>query len=142
MNDTKNNAGSLDEVKIYKPKPIRRCHLKKIKKSPLSSSTSSSSSNSEKNQSHYMSDKNILSNFDNISIEEINNDFINFGENLEEELCHNELLNIIYSSENNDTNNNNSPKIKRCKNPYENNIEFMKDSYYNNLMNEFNSIFE
>ena len=51
-------------------------------------------------------------------------------------------MNIIYSSENNDTNNNNSPKIKRCKNPYENNIEFMKDSYYNNLMNEFNSIFE
>ena len=140
MNDTKNNAGSLDEVKIYKPKPIRRCHLKKIKKSPLSSSTSSSSSNSEKNQSHYMSDKNILSNFDNISIEEINNDFINFGENLEEELCHNELLNIINSPKNNnlEKNNENRPKIKRCKNHYEQNIEFIKDSYYNSLMDELN----
>ena len=140
MNDTKNNAGSLDEVKIYKPKPIRRCHLKKIKKSPLSSSTSSSSSNSEKSQSHYMSDKNILSNFDNISIEEINNDFINFGENLEEELCHNELLNIINSPKNNNLgkNNENRPKIKRCKNHYEQNIEFIKDSYYNSLMDELN----
>ena len=140
MNDTKNNAGSLDEVKIYKPKPIRRCHLKKIKKSPLSSSTSSSSSNSEKSQSHYMSDKNILSNFDNISIEEINNDFINFGENLEEELCHNELLNIINSPKNNNLgkNNENRPKIKRCKNHYEQNVEFVKDSYYNSLMDELN----
>ena len=145
MNDTKDNSESSNEVKIYKPKPIRRCQVKKMKKSPSSSSSSStSSSNSEKNQNHCISDssKNILANLDDISIEEINNDFFNYGENLEEELCHNELLNIIYSSENNDTNNNNSPKIKRCKNPYENNIEFMKDSYYNNLMNEFNSIFE
>ena len=142
MNDTKDNTESSNEVKIYKPKPIRRCRVKKMKKSPSSSSTSSS--NSEKSQNHCISDssKNILANLDDISIEEINNDFFNYGENLEEELCHNELLNIIYSSENNDTNNNNSPKIKRCKNPYENNIEFMKDSYYNNLMNEFNSIFE
>ena len=138
MNNTKNNTGSLDEVKIFKPKPVRRCHLKKIKKSPLSSSTSLS--NSEKSQSHYMSDKNILSNLDNISIEEINNDFINFGENLDEELCHNELLNIIYSPKNNnlDKNNENRPKIKRCKNYYEQNLEFIKDSYYNNLMDELN----
>ena len=144
MNDTKNNTESCNEVKIFKPKPKRLCPSRKMKKSPSSSSTSSS--NSEKSQNHYISvdSKNILCNLDNISIEEINNDFFNYGENLDEELCHNELLNIINSPENNnsDSDNESIPKIKRCKKPYEKNIEFMKDSYFNNLMNELNTLFE
>ena len=138
MNDTKNNTESCNEVKIFKPKPKRLCPSRKMKKSPSASSTSSS--NSEKSQNHYISvdSKNILCNLDNISIEEINNDFFNYGENLEEELCHNELLNIINSPQNNssDTDNENLPKIKRCKNHYEKNIEFIKESYFNNLMDD------
>ncbi len=141
MSNIKNNNDSLDEVKIFKPKPIRCCPVKKVKKSP--SSSSSTSSNSEKSQNYYISnisDKNTLSNLDNISIEEINNDFFNYGENLEEELCHNELLNIINFQRNNnsDTDNENLPKIKRCKNHYEKNIEFIEESYFNNLMDELN----
>jgi hypothetical protein len=128
MKSTKDNTDSSNEVKIFKPKPIRRCPLRKMKKSPSSSSTSSS--NSEKSQNHYISDssKNISVNLDEISLEEINNDFSNFGENLEEELCHNELFNIIMSSENN-YNDDNTPKIRRFKNPYEINMEYMKDSF-------------
>ena len=139
MNDTKKNEESLNEIKLIKPKVVRLCPKRKIKKS--SSSSSTSSSNSEKNQKQFNQneEKNILSNLDDISIEEINNDFFNYKENLEEEICHNELLNIL----NNDTDsdNENVHKIKRCKNPYKKNIELMKESYFNNLINDFDDLY-
>ena len=139
MNDIKNNDESFGEVKIIKPKAIRLCPSRKIKKSPSSSSTSST--NSDKSQNKFFSDnqKNIFPNLDNISIEEINKDFCNYGENLDEEICHNELLDIM----NNDIDLffENIPKIKRCKNPNEKNNEILKDSYYNNLINELNDLY-
>jgi len=104
MNDAKTISESFKEVKIHKPKAVRVCPKRKIKNSPSSSSTSSSSS--EKSQNHFNSEdtKNILTNLDNISIEEINNDFFIYGQNLEEEECHNELLNILNCCpENNET---------------------------------------
>ena len=139
MNDTKNIDESFDEVKIIKPKAVRLCPSRKIKKSPSSSSTSSSDSNKSRNKFSPDDSKNILSNLDNISIEEINTDFFNYGENLEEELCHDEILDIL----NNDFDGENEsiPKIKRCKNSNERNNEIMKDSYYRNLMNEFNDLY-
>ena len=139
MNDTKKNEQPLKEIKIIKPKVVRLCPTRKIKKS--SSSSSTSSSNSEKSPKHFNKneEQNILSNLDEISIEEINNDFFNYKQNLEEELCQKELLNIL----NNDTDsdNENIHKIKRCKNPYKKNLELMKDSYFNNLINDFDDFY-
>ena len=138
MNDTKKDSESFKEVKIIKPKPVRLCPTRKIKKSPSSSSTSSSNSDKSQNQINSEETKNMLINLDKISLEEIDNDFFNFGESLEEELCYNELLDIL----NNDKNveNDNIHKIKRCKNPYENNIELMKDSYFNNIKIDLNDL--
>ena len=142
MNDEKENTESFNEVKIIKPKVVRKCKTRKIKKSPSSSSSSSSnSSNSEKNQNHFCLNKpkNTSTNLDKISIEEINNDFFNFRESLEEELCQNELLDILNNER--DADNKIIHKIKRCKKPYEKNIEFMKDSYFTDLINEFNALY-
>ena len=139
MNGGKKNSESFNEVKIIKPKVVRKCPSRKIKKSP--SSSSSSSSNSEKSQNHFCIDesKNKFANLDKISIEEINTDFFNFGESLEEELCQNELLDILNNER--DIDSENIHKIKRCKKPYEKNLEFMKDSYFNNLINELNDLY-
>ena len=119
MNDEKNYAESFNEVKIIKPKVVRLCPSRKIKKS-TSSSSSSSSSNSEKSPSQIYFDetKNNPKNLDKISIEEINNDFFKFEECLEEELCLNELLDILNNDKETDTEI--IPKIKRCKKPYDN----------------------
>ena len=138
MNDTKQNTESFNEVKIIKPKVVRLCPTRKIKKSPSSSSTSSTSSQKSQNKNNSDDTKNMLIDLDKISIEEINNDFFNFGESLEEELCHNEILDILNKDK--DVNNENLHKIKRCKNPYENNIELMKDSYFNNIKIDINDL--
>ena len=137
MNGTKKNEESLNEIKIIKPKVVRLCPKKKIKKS----SSSTSSLNSEKGQKHFNKneEKNILSNLDEISIEEINNDFFNYKQNLEEELCQKELLNILNNDI--DSDNENIHKIKRCKNPYKKNLELMKESYFNNLINDFDDLY-
>ena len=139
MNDTKNNNESFDEVKIIKPKAIRVYPSKKFKKSPSSSSTSSSNSNKSKNKFNSDESKNLFVNLDNISLEEINKDFCKFEENLEEELCHDEILDILNNDLDSDFENFN--KIKRCKNSYERNIEIMKDSYFSSLINEFNDLY-
>ena len=141
MNDANKNTESFNEIKIIKPKVVRLCPSRKIKKSPSSSSTSSSnSSHSIKSQNQFIQSdsKNIFINLDNISIEEINNDFCNYQNNFEEEECQNEILNIL----NNDIelDNENIPKIKRCKNPYKKNIELMKDSYFTNCLKELNEL--
>ena len=139
MNNDKNNKESFKEIKIIRPKVVRLCPSRKIKKSSSSSSTSSSNSERCQNQLNINDSKNILTNLDNISIEEINNDFFNYKNILEEEQCQNELLDIL----NNDTDsdNENITKIKRCKNPYKNNLELLKDSDFNNLINEFNDLY-
>jgi hypothetical protein len=138
MNDTKKDTESFNEVKIIKPKAVRLCPTRKIKKSPSSSSTSSSNSVKSQNQNNSDDTKNMLIDLEKISIEEINNDFFNFGESLEEELCHNEILDILNNDK--DVDNENIHKIKRCKNPYENNIELMKDSYFNNIQIDINDL--
>ena len=119
MKETKNNNDYFSDVKIYKPKPKRLCPPKKNKKystSPLSST----SSNSEQNhfQFEIEESKMKLTNFDNISLEEIKNDFLIYEHNIEEKECQNELLNILNNySENNfsESNIRNNTKIKRFK---------------------------
>ena len=133
MNDEKNVTESFNEIKLYKPKAVRVCPKRKIRKNLHSSS--SSSSNSDRSQNKFSLDK--------ISIEEINNDFFVYGQNLEEEECHCELLNILNSQKNKEIDSmvEDTPKIKRCKNPYENNFENLNDSYFNNLINELNTMY-
>ena len=142
MKETQGNNDSFDEVKIYKPKPKRLFASKKNIKCAASPS-STSSSNSDKNNFQFES-KMKLTNFDEISLEEINNDFLIYENNMEEEECQNELWNILNnSSEKNfsDKNIQNNPKIKRCKNEfYEKNLEHLMNTDINDLFDEFNFI--
>ena len=144
MNDKRNTPESFNEIKLYKPKAIRLCPKRKNKRSPHSSS--SSSSNSDKSQCQFNSEdsKNIFTSLDKISIEEINNDFFIYGQNLEEEECQNELWNILNNSSDNNFSekiNQNISKIKRCKNTFEEKtFEFLNDADMDDLFNEFNDM--
>ena len=133
MNNEKNVSASFNEIKLYKPKAVRVCPKRKIMKNLYSSS--SSSSNSDRSQNKFSLDK--------ISIEEINNDFFVYAQNFEEEKCHSELLNILNSHKNKeiDSEGEDTPKIKRCKNPYKNNFDNLQDSFFNNLINELNTMY-
>ena len=141
MEDSRNINEPLNEIKIYKPKPKRLCPKRKSKKVSISPS-SSSTLNSEKSQIQIdiKETKVDLTNLDNISIEEINNDFLIYGQNLEEEECQNELWTIL----NNCSENNFSETIvqnipKRCKNTIkEKNFECLKESNIDDLFDEIN----
>ena len=137
MTETKDD--SLNEIKIYKPKPKKLCNKRKKIKS-ITFPSFLSGLNSEKNNIIYDKEQSRMkfTNFDNISIEEINKDFLIYGENMEEEECLNELWNIFNNnSENNisESNNQNIPKIQRCKNSIN---EYIKENNIENLFNEFN----
>ena len=134
MNDVAEIRESFEEVKILKPTPVRLCPVKRYKKSL--SSSSASSSNSGKGQNMYSPES--LVNLDEISMQEINDDFLKLEENLEEELMQNELLNILNSPKNcnEGLEERNIPKIKRCENPDRKNLKFMKDSYFESVFNE------
>ena len=147
MEETKEINDSFSKIKIYKPKPKRLCpKLKKKKCSTTSSPSSSSTSNSEKSQIQIdiIESKVELTNLDNISIEEINNDFYIYGQNLEEEECQNELWDILNNcSENNFSEPINQNIPKRCKNCIkEKNIEYLKESNIDDLFDEINSMFK
>ena len=79
-----------------------------------------------------------------ISLDEINNDFLFYERNLEEEECHNELWNILNNSSEKNfsvSDYQNVPKIKRCKNKIEQTqIDFLKECDIDELFNEFNSM--
>ena len=147
MEGSKNIIEPINEIKIYRPKPKRLFHTRKNKKSN-SQSSSSSNSSSEKIQIRYemKEAKARLTNFDNISIEEINRDFYFYGLNSEEEECQNELYNILNNfSENNvfETNTQNIPKIKRFKREInEENLEYLKDNDVDDLFNELNNTYK
>ena len=142
MEDTKNANDSINEVKIIKPKAVRVCpNSRKNLKSSLSSSTSTV--NSELNMNQVNSEE-IKIDLENISIEEINTDFFIYGQCLEEEECQNELYDILNNSaENNEDQEeeNNEPKVKRCKNPIKEDIEMLKNSYFDNLIDEINDLY-
>jgi hypothetical protein len=142
MEDKKNLNDSFNEVVICKPVPRRLCpSSKKSLKTSLSSSTSTL--NSEINMNH-MNTEETKVDLENISLEEINTDFFLYSQYLEEEECHNELFNIMNNissdNENGEKNKNNSPKVKRCKNPIYENMEMMKSSNFDDLMNDLNEL--
>ena len=142
MEDKKSLDNSFTEVKIYKPVPTRLCpSSKKSLKTSLSSSTSTV--NSEINMNQFNKEETKID-LENISLEEINTDFIMYGQYLEEEECHNELFDIMnnFSSDNEkgEKNKIKSPKVKRCKGPINTDIEMMKSSYFDDLMDDFHEL--
>ena len=145
MEDSKNVTDSQKEIKLYKPKAVRVFpKTKKSLKSSLSSSTSTL--NSEINMNQYNVEE-IKVDLDNISIEEINTDFYICRQYLEEQECHDELNEIM----NNLKEDEDMPekeeicetKIKRSGNPLKTQIEIenIKDSYFDELMEEINNLY-
>ena len=133
MNGKIDSTESFNKVKIFKPKAVRLCPPRRKKLNQPTKQNIKGFKLKDKS-------KKKLTNLDDISIEEINKDFKIYKDNMEEEHCHNELLNIINNSCEN-KNGENNQKIKRCKAPNKINSEFMKDSYFSSLINEFNNLF-
>ena len=131
MESQKNQEDSFSQVKIYKPKAVRR--FKKSKKI-LKSSISSTSSNSKKScEIKIFNGEETHIELDNISIDEINNDFLLYEQKNEEEECFNELYDLINAPKNTKQKKS-SNKIKRCKNPLEAELKMMEESNLNELI--------
>ena len=136
MNGKSDNQENFNKIKIYKPKAVRLCPPRRKK---------NIHSNHKLNQDKKSFQINVISsnnlvNLDDISIEEINKDFSIYRENMEEEFCHNELLNIINNAREN-KNEEKNQRIKRSKGPKRMNKEYMKESYFSTFVNEFNNLF-
>ena len=145
MEDTKNINDSLNEIKIYKPKAVKLCPSSKkvLKRSSLSSSTSTINSEINMNQNNIEEPKIDL---DNITIEEINSDFFIFGLSLEEQECHNELNDILNNASGNESKEEHLekieiPKVKRCENPLKKELEGLEQAYFDDLIEEFNNLY-
>ena len=134
MESEKNQEDSFSKMKIIKPKATRRC--KKSKKI-LKSSISSTSSNSKKSSEiKIFNGEEANIELDNISIDEINADFFLYEQKNEEEECFNELNDLI-SAPKDLRKSSKSSKIKRCKNPLKDELEMMQESYFDELIQDF-----
>ena len=139
MENSNTIKDSFKEVEIIKPKPKRLCPPRKNKNF---SPSSSSSSNSERNQIQFELEepKAKITSFDKISLEEIDNDFLNYELYLEEKECQYELWNILNNnSEKNfsESKFRKNSKIKRCKNVFsENHFEDFDETNIDDLFNE------
>ena len=123
--------GPSNEIIIYKPTPKRLCPAKKKNKSASSRPLPSTSNIDES--------KMFLTNFDNISLKEIDNDFLMLEQNFEEQQCQHELLNIMNYLSNNNSLDSNIQTAPRCKKPFEeNNYKFLKEIDISTLFNELN----
>ena len=124
------SQNSLSEEKIHKPKAKRLCPSNKISRNSSSITTISSKSISEK----FDENQNFQTDLNEISLDEINNDF----QNLEEEQCQNELFNILLNSgkQNCDESSCECNEIERAQNPFEKNIALLNDEFFDNLINE------
>ena len=91
--ETKVVFTDLSEGKILFPKPIRKFHRKCNDKRKRKS-------NLKNNADLYIYDNVSKMNLDNITIDEINNDFLSLKQHQEEEKCFEEIYNIL-SNENN-----------------------------------------
>ena len=105
MNGKIDTTESFNKVKIFKPKAVRLCPPRRKKLNQPTKQNKKGFKLKDKS-------KKKLTNLDDISIEEINKDFKIYKDNMEEEHCHNELLNIINNSCEN-KNGENNQKIKR-----------------------------
>ena len=117
MESSKVQEDSFSTVKVFKPKAIRR--YKKSKKILKSSISSSSSGSKKSSEIKIFNGEESNIELENITIDEINNDFFLYKQKNEEEECFNELNELINSSKENKKGKKSSKKIKRCKNPLE-----------------------
>jgi len=129
------NSEVLCEIKIHRPKARRLKTTTKIsEKSSLASSISTV--NSESSQNHFNNEQ-IKNNFENVSLEEIKADFQIFSENLEIEELHNEITAILSNPINYEKK---EKMIQRCENPLKTNLEKLTESYFEDMIEELNSI--
>ena len=134
MESEKVQEDSFSKVKILKPKAIRRCKKsKKILKSSISSTNSNSKKSSE--IKIFNGDETNIE-LENISIDEINTDFLMYDSKNEEEECFNEINDIINGAKT-IKKKCTSNKIKRCQNPLKEEIEMMQGSYFDELIQDF-----
>ena len=139
MESDKVQEDSLSKLKIIKPKAVRR--YKKSKKL-LKSSISSTSSGSKKSSEIKIFDGEETNvELDNISIDEINTDFFLYEQKNEEEICFNELNDLIKAPKDLKKKSK-SNKIKRSQNPLKAELEMMQESYFDELIQDFQSFYK
>ena len=139
MESQKIQEDSFSNVKILRPKAVRR--YKKTKK-VLKSSISSTSSTSKKSSEIKIFDGEETNfELDNININEIDTDFFLYEQKNEEEMCFNELNDLI-SAPKDLRKSSKSDKIKRCKNPIKDELEMMQESYFDELIQDFQSFYK
>ena len=102
----------ISDAKIFIPKPIRKLNQQKKNKRRKKQSNLIHESVVFSNESN-----NIKLDLKNISIEEINNDFMSLAPNSEEEQCFNELYSILSCFSEEKTLNINFSKSNRIKRP-------------------------
>ena len=139
MESDKVQEDSLSKVNIIKPKAVRRC--KKSKKL-LKSSISSTSSGSKKSSEIKIFDGEETNfELDNININEIDTDFFLYEQKNEEEMCFNELNDLIKAPKDLKKKSK-SNKIKRSENPLKAELEMMQESYFDELIQDFQSFYK
>jgi hypothetical protein len=139
MESDKVQEDSLSKVNIIKPKAVRRC--KKTKKL-LKSSISSTSSGSKKSSEIKIFDGEETNfELDNININEIDTDFFLYEQKNEEEMCFNELNDLIKAPKE-IKKKSKSNKIKRSQNPLKAELEMMQESYFDELIQDFQSFYK
>ena len=127
----------VPEEKIFTPKARRLVPQKKKFKRTTSSDNDNVKFNSLKNSTSTFNEKSL--NLDKISIEEINEDFLSWSQNLEEEECFEEINNILSCSTKDcsfDSQNKKNKKIQRPICPKDKNIEFYDEQNICNLIKE------
>ena len=134
MESDKVQEDSFSKVNIIKPKAVRRC--KKSKKLLKSSISSTSSGSKKSSEIKIFNGEEANIELDNISIDEINADFFLYEQKNEEEECFNELNDLI-SAPKDLRKSSKSDKIKRCKNPIKDELEMMQESYFDELIQDF-----
>ena len=136
MESDKVQEESYSKVKIMKPKAVRR--YKKSKKN-LKNSTQSPFPDTKKNSEiKIFTGEETNIELDNISIDEINTDFFLYEQKNEEEICFNELNDLMRASKK-IKKKSKSSKIKRCENPLKAELEMMQESYFDELIQDFQS---
>ena len=139
MESDKVQEDSFSKVNIIKPKAVRR--YKKSKKL-LKSSISSTSSGSKKSSEIKIFDGEETNfELDNININEIDTDFFLYEQKNEEEMCFNELNDLIKAPKALKKKSK-SNKIKRSENPLKAEQEMMQESYFDELIQDFQSFYK
>ena len=139
MESEKIQEDSFSNVKILRPKAVRR--FKKSKKILKSSISSTSSTSKKSSEIKIFDGEETNIELDNISIDEINNDFFLYSEKNEEEECFNELCDIINAPKNVKAKKD-SNKIKRCKNPLQAELKMLEESHFDELIQDFEAMYK